>query len=153
MDQFRWNGSIAGVHNVLCTQCIFCLARVILQICKYCIFNTKLVLVLFTIGPTCPFHGWSKTFSSYLSRYHKKWDATQIVAIHLRDTVEQAPTDFPHDWDRDWLDQTIQEEKNVDVFDPSSVRERYAKNMALLLSVQAKYIGPASSISEIASET
>lgn len=103
----------------------------------------------------CPFQSCSKSFkikssfSAHVARYHKNWDVTQIAFTHLAETIEH------HD---DLSENNVEVHTGLHVeaeFETpeSGPLDKYTENLALFfLGLQAKYIVPASTVTEIASE-
>lgn len=103
---------------------------------------------------TCPYDGCSKTFnvktsfSSHISRYHRRWDVTQIAPVHLCEVAEQSsPGEGAHDVD------SVPDEIDAINTDQSEneVQDAYTNSLAqFFLGLQAKQLVPASTITEIA---
>lgn len=103
---------------------------------------------------TCPFDGCSKTFNvktsftSHISRYHRRWDVTQITPVNLCEVAEQSsPGEGAHDVD------SVPEEIDVINTDQSNneVQDTYTNSLVLFyLGLQSKQLVPASTITKIA---
>ena len=105
---------------------------------------------------TCPYGGCSKTFnvkssfSSHICRYHKGWGVTQIAPVHLCEVADQS---FPGEGSS-----VVQAEVIVDDAEHSDnlgdqEKDGYTESLAqFFLGLQAKYLVPASTITEIANE-
>lgn len=114
----------------------------------------------------CPFDGCSKTFnvktsfSSHVSRYHRGWNAIQVAPIHFCEVEEQSlplqeevanqsssgEGEHISEEVEDAVDQCRDLENN-------EAHHIFTQNLALFyLGLQAKYLVPASTVTEIANE-
>lgn len=103
---------------------------------------------------TCPFDECSKTFnvkmSSHISRYHKSWNVTQILPVHIvKVAVQSSPGEEAH------VSDSVPEEIDVTDADQSKdeAQDAYTENLPLFfLGLEAKHLVPPSTITEIVNE-
>lgn len=105
---------------------------------------------------TCPFDGCSKTFSvkscflTHISRYHKGWDVTKTAPVHKCELTERSLQGEGSHVEPESLD--IDAEQS-DHFGSDQVKDTFTESLAqFYLGLQAKYLVPASTITEIANE-
>lgn len=108
---------------------------------------------------TCPFDGCSKTFNvkssflTHISRYHKGWDVTKIAPVHICELTERS-----FQGEGSHVEPEEPESFNIDAeqsdnFCSDQVKDNFTESLAqFYLGLQAKYLVPASTITEIANE-
>lgn len=109
---------------------------------------------------TCPFDGCSKTFNvkssflTHISRYHKGWDVTKIAPVHICELTERSFQGEGSHVEPVELEEP--ESFNIDAeqsdnFCSDQVKDNFTESLAqFYLGLQAKYLVPASTITEIA---
>ncbi|KAF3834365.1 hypothetical protein F7725_025569 [Dissostichus mawsoni] len=104
----------------------------------------------------CPFDGCSKTFnvkssfSAHISRYHKGWDVTKIAPVHICELAERS---LPGEGSHVEPEPNVVDAEHSDNFGSDQEKDTYTESLAqFYLGLQAKYLVPASTITEIANE-